>query len=212
MIAKYRVHEVARDLGVPSKDILDLLAQNFDGERKSMTALNEQELSLVLDHYTKQNQVENFDAYFAEGERRRKERSQAAPQPEEPSKPKKLTAQQIAAQRQEAMRKVMAQKEADAKAAQEKAAQEKAAAPGRRPIFWRTDRQGPGPSSSFFRKSAPRQPPERPGLQDPPHRQKILRGAAAGPRGQEKAGIRVENKHFFATFYLKFSCIWEKMC
>ena len=127
MIAKYRVHEVARDLGVPSKDILDLLAQNFDGERKSMTALNEQELSLVLDHYTKQNQVENFDAYFAEGERRRKERSQAAPQPEEPSKPKKLTAQQIAAQRQEAMRKVMAQKEADAKAAQEKAAQEKAA-------------------------------------------------------------------------------------
>ena len=75
MIAKYRVHEVARDLGVPSKEILDLLAKDFDGERKSMTALNEQELSLVLDHYTNQNQVESFDAYFADGERRRKEKA-----------------------------------------------------------------------------------------------------------------------------------------
>ncbi|HIX65395.1 MAG TPA: translation initiation factor IF-2 [Candidatus Anaerotruncus excrementipullorum] len=127
MIAKYRVHEVARDLGVSSKEILDLLAQRVDGERKSMTALNEQELSLVLNHYTAQNQVENFDAYFADGERRRKERAAAAPKPEEQPKPKKLTAQQIAAQRQEAMRKVMAQKDAEAKAAQEKAAQEKAA-------------------------------------------------------------------------------------
>ena len=31
MIAKYRVHEVARDLGVSSKEILDLLAQRVDG-------------------------------------------------------------------------------------------------------------------------------------------------------------------------------------
>ena len=67
MIEKYRVHEVAKDLGVQSKEVLDLLAANFEGERKSMTALDEKELSLVLHHYTSQNQVENFDDYFAAG-------------------------------------------------------------------------------------------------------------------------------------------------
>ena len=62
MIEKYRVHEVAKDLGVASKEVVDLLAANFQGERKSMTALNEQELSVIFNHYTNQNQVESFDA------------------------------------------------------------------------------------------------------------------------------------------------------
>ena len=44
MIEKYRLHEVAKDLGVASKEVVDLLAERIPGERKSMTALNEQEL------------------------------------------------------------------------------------------------------------------------------------------------------------------------
>lgn len=77
MIEKYRVHEVAKDLGVASKEVVDLLAANFQGERKSMTALNEQELSVIFNHYTNQNQVESFDEYFAAG-RARKEAAQEA--------------------------------------------------------------------------------------------------------------------------------------
>ena len=50
MIEKYRLHEVAKDLGVASKEVVDLLAERIPGERKSMTALNEQELSVVLNH------------------------------------------------------------------------------------------------------------------------------------------------------------------
>lgn len=67
MLEKYRVHEVARDLGVPTKEVADLLTAKLGSEYKSMTALNEQQLSMVFNHYTKQNQVENFEAYFAEG-------------------------------------------------------------------------------------------------------------------------------------------------
>ena len=78
MIEKYRVHEVAKDLGVQSKEVLDLLAANFEGERKSMTALDEKELSLVLHHYTSQNQVENFDEYFAAGEAKKQAAKQQA--------------------------------------------------------------------------------------------------------------------------------------
>ena len=71
MMEKYRVHEVAKDLGVPSKDIIDLLGKYFDAPKKHMTALEKDELSVVFEHYTAQNSVENFDEYFAEGEKKR---------------------------------------------------------------------------------------------------------------------------------------------
>ena len=61
MIEKYRLHEVAKDLGVASKEVVDLLAERIPGERKSMTALNEQELSVVPVSYT------HLDVYKRQG-------------------------------------------------------------------------------------------------------------------------------------------------
>lgn len=104
MIEKYRVHEVAKDLGVQSKEVVDLISANFEGEHKSMTALNEKELSVVLNHYTNQNQVENFDAYFAAGEAKKqavkeevkaKATQSSAPQkPAQPAQPQQNNTQQ----------------------------------------------------------------------------------------------------------------------
>ncbi len=62
---KYRVHEVAKDLGVSSKDIIALLADYTGEERKHMTALPDNELNIILEYYTQKNQVKNFDDYFA---------------------------------------------------------------------------------------------------------------------------------------------------
>ncbi|RGE65867.1 translation initiation factor IF-2, partial [Anaerotruncus colihominis] len=95
MIEKYRLHEVAKDLGVASKEVVDLLAERIPGERKSMTALNEQELSVVLNHYTNQNQVESFDEYFAAGEAKKQAAKEAA----------RKAAEQARAAAQEAARK-----------------------------------------------------------------------------------------------------------
>ena len=53
MMVKYRVHEVAKDLGVPSKDVIDLLAKHFKEPKKHMTALTEEELNIVFEHFTK---------------------------------------------------------------------------------------------------------------------------------------------------------------
>ncbi|MEG2174005.1 MAG: translation initiation factor IF-2 [Oscillospiraceae bacterium] len=65
MIDKYRVHEVAKDLGVPSKDVLALLEQYFpDDQRKHMTALSDAELNMVFDHYTQKSALPSFDPYF----------------------------------------------------------------------------------------------------------------------------------------------------
>jgi translation initiation factor IF-2 len=68
MMVKYRVHEVAKDLGVPSKEVLALLKEHLGEERKHMTALTEDELNFIFEYYTQKNQVESFDDYFASKE------------------------------------------------------------------------------------------------------------------------------------------------
>ena len=84
MMIKYRVHEVAKDLNVPSKDIITLLGKHFDTPKKHMTALTEEELNVVFEHFTQKNQVESFDAYFASGN---KEEGDEKEQPKEEKNP-----------------------------------------------------------------------------------------------------------------------------
>ena len=87
MQIKYRVHEVAKDLNVDKKEIIDLLDRYFSGEQhKHATALTEEELNVVFEHYTQNNQVQDFDRYFAS----RDEAPAPAPKetPKEAPKPK----------------------------------------------------------------------------------------------------------------------------
>ncbi len=64
MIKKYKVHEVAKDFDIQSKFIIEKLSQNFEGEKKSQTALEEKELDFIFDVITKDNSVKSFDEYF----------------------------------------------------------------------------------------------------------------------------------------------------
>ena len=82
MMVKYRVHEVAKDFGLPTKKVVDILAKHFEEPKKSMTALNEEELDIVFDTVTQQNQVENFDAYFATREQAKQAQAQQKTAPE----------------------------------------------------------------------------------------------------------------------------------
>ncbi|ARP51187.1 MULTISPECIES: translation initiation factor IF-2 [Caproicibacterium] len=70
MMIKYRVHEVAKDLNVPNKDVIDVL-QKYTGEtKKHMTALNEDELDLVFETFTQKNNKKDLNDYFAQREER----------------------------------------------------------------------------------------------------------------------------------------------
>lgn len=73
MMVKYRVHEVAKDLGVASKEVIALLKEYLGEEKKHMTALTEDELNIVFEYYTQKNQVESFDEYFATKKEKKKE-------------------------------------------------------------------------------------------------------------------------------------------
>ena len=66
MEIKYKLHEVAKDFNKPSKDLAEVLNKRFpEPQKKSMTALSPEELDYAFEYYTQNNQVENFDAYFA---------------------------------------------------------------------------------------------------------------------------------------------------
>ena len=84
---KYRVHEVAKDFGINSKKILEILEKYTDEPRKHMTALEDKELDLIFETITQENQVQNFDAFFAAGEAQKKAKEETAEVKEEPKAP-----------------------------------------------------------------------------------------------------------------------------
>lgn len=61
---KYRVHEVAKDFGMSSKDITKILTEYATTPKNHMQALTEQELNLIFDYITLKNQVENIESIF----------------------------------------------------------------------------------------------------------------------------------------------------
>ena len=64
MINKYRVHEVAKDFDIKSNIVIDLLEERFGDKKKHMTALEEDELDVIFETFTKENQVEDLNEYF----------------------------------------------------------------------------------------------------------------------------------------------------
>ena len=80
MITKYKVSEVAKDFGLQSKDISDILGKYFDDPKKSSTALDSKELDVLFDVLTQDNSVTSFDAYFA---MQKKEEKKPEPKKEE---------------------------------------------------------------------------------------------------------------------------------
>ena len=83
MMIKYRAHEVAKDFGKQSKEILDILHQHTDSGKKAMTALDEDELNVIFDVITStEGAVDSFDAYFNSAAKAKEEQKPAAPKGE----------------------------------------------------------------------------------------------------------------------------------
>ena len=87
---KYRVHEVAKDFGMNSKKILEILDKHIPQQRTHMAALSDRELDIIFETITQGNAVESFDAYFqvtqAPSEKKAPEAAPAA-QEKKPAEP-----------------------------------------------------------------------------------------------------------------------------
>ena len=66
MMVKYKLREVASDLGVKNKDVIDVLSKYVGGEPKKQTSvLTEEELNIVFEYFTQKNNLDSLDSYYA---------------------------------------------------------------------------------------------------------------------------------------------------
>ena len=61
MIVKYRVHEVAKDFGVPSKEIIEIIKKYTGEEKKHMTSLTDTELNIIFEYFTQKINMINSE-------------------------------------------------------------------------------------------------------------------------------------------------------
>lgn len=65
MKLKYKVKDAAMDFNVKSKDITEILEKYTGVVKKAAAALEDTDVDVLFAHFTKANEVENFNAYFA---------------------------------------------------------------------------------------------------------------------------------------------------
>ena len=94
MTEKCKLNDLAKDLGVSNKELIDLIEARFGEQKKATAVLVDQELNYVVEYYSKKGEVKSFDQYFADGEKKRAER--LAPKPTEQKKPQEKPAEKQA--------------------------------------------------------------------------------------------------------------------
>ena len=114
---KYRVHEVAKDFGLPTKQITEILTQYAQTPKNHMQVLEDGELSLIFEYLTQHNPVSGIQVIFAEG---MKPAADKKPEPvtEKKAEPKKEALRVSAAPKAEP-----AQKKPEAKPAHQQPSQ-----------------------------------------------------------------------------------------
>ena len=70
MVVKYKLSDLAKDFNIDSKEIIALLAKQYDDAKKTGSTLNEEELNYVFEQLTTIHAVKTLDTYFAEGAKR----------------------------------------------------------------------------------------------------------------------------------------------
>ncbi len=103
-IEKYRVHEVAKDFGLPTKTITEILTKYVAAPKNHMQVLTDHELSVIFDYLTQHNQVSGIQVIFADTYQEKAKEAPAAPaqKPVAPQQPAQQQAAKQAPQQQAA--------------------------------------------------------------------------------------------------------------
>jgi len=105
---KYRIHEVAKDFGMTSKQISEIYTKYFSAPKNHMQVLEQNELDVIFEVLTQNNQMESIAEVFAVPEPKKEAPKAAAPAqkaaPQQPQKaaPKGQQPQKAAAPAQQA--------------------------------------------------------------------------------------------------------------
>ncbi|MDE7234389.1 MAG: translation initiation factor IF-2, partial [Ruminiclostridium sp.] len=96
---KCRIKDAAADLNLSAAEVVDLVKTLTGAEKKAAGSLTEGEMNLLLEYTSQKHEVKNFDAYFAEGEKKRAEKPKDEAREEKPAA--KKTAEKPAAKKAE---------------------------------------------------------------------------------------------------------------
>ncbi|MBP3699635.1 MAG: translation initiation factor IF-2 [Oscillospiraceae bacterium] len=72
------MHEVAKDFGVATKDVTEILTKYAETPKNHMQVLEDRELSLVFEYLTQHNQIDNIITIFAEGAKPQEKKAESA--------------------------------------------------------------------------------------------------------------------------------------
>ena len=95
MVLKVKINEVAKDLEISAKDVVEVLDKYTGTAHKTQSVLTSEELNIVFEYFTQKNQVESFNDYFAlqaqrpEKKVEKKEEPKAEKAPEKKAETKK---------------------------------------------------------------------------------------------------------------------------
>ena len=81
---KYRVHEVAKDFGVSTKEITEILTKYAETPKNHMQVLEDRELSLIFEYLTQHNPVSSIAVIFAEGAKPEEKKTEPAKPEQKP--------------------------------------------------------------------------------------------------------------------------------
>lgn len=87
MTIKYKVHDFAKDTGLKSTEIIELLNKLEKKERTHMALLGVEEVDYLLNHYTKQSAVDSFDKFLDDGKKAAEAKLKSVKVIKEPQKP-----------------------------------------------------------------------------------------------------------------------------
>ncbi len=81
---KYRVRELAKDFGLNSKEITEILSKYGEAPKSTMQVLTDRELSMVFEYLTQHHQMESLAEVYAEGAQpgQKKAKAKSAPKAE----------------------------------------------------------------------------------------------------------------------------------
>ena len=66
IVNRYKVNELAKDFGMQTKQIIEILGKYFDTPKKSGQNLDERELNVVFEYLTQNNQVSSIQSIYAD--------------------------------------------------------------------------------------------------------------------------------------------------
>ena len=78
---KYRVHEVAKDFNIATKDVTEILTKYAETPKNHMQVLEDQELSLIFEYLTQHHQISSIATIFAEGAKPEEKKPAAKQEP-----------------------------------------------------------------------------------------------------------------------------------